>query len=108
MPQIRRVQELTIETLKTLYNPYTTTNKPKTRTPQTPTHRLNQQAPSVLIPGFVTDTRNVPTIPPGRPWETENAKNTGPDPSAGPTPSRHLLSFPTRPAIPRRGLAPTT
>ena len=44
------------------------------------------RAPSVLIPGFVTDTRNVPTIPPGRPWETENAKNTGPDPSAGPTP----------------------
>ena len=34
--------------------------------------------------------------------------NAGPDPSSGPTPSRHLLRFPTRPAIPHKGSAPTT
>ena len=64
--------------------------------------------PTCTTPGFVIDTRNVPTIPPGRPWGTENANNIGPDPSSGPTPNRHLLSFPTRPAIPRKGSAPTT
>ena len=69
---------------------------------------IAQYPPSVLSRVFVVDIRNVPTIPPGRPWGTENAKNTGPDPSSGPTPSRHLLSFPTRPAIPRKASAPTT
>ncbi len=45
MPQICRVQKLTVKTFKTLHNPYTNTNKPKTRTPQTPIQRLNQQSP---------------------------------------------------------------
>ena len=62
----------------------------------------------VLIPGLVMDTRDVPAIPPGRPWGTENAKKAGPDPSDGPTPSRHLLGSRTRPAIPWEGSAPTT
>ena len=41
---------------------------PTTHQHSHPTHPLNQHPPSVLIPGFVIDTRNVPTIPPGRPW----------------------------------------
>ena len=62
---------------------------------------------NVLIPGLVIDTRDVPTIAPGRPWGTENAKNAGPDPSDGPAPSRHLLGSRTRPTIPWEGSAPT-
>ena len=54
------------------------------------------------------DTRDVPTMAPGRPWGTENAKNAGPDLSDGPAPNRHLLGSRTRPAIPWEGSAPTT
>lgn len=46
--------------------------------------------------------------PKGQPQQTENAKNVPPDPFDGPTPSRHLRSPRTRPAVPRRGSAPTT
>ena len=108
MPQIRCVQKLTIKALIPLHNPYNTPNKHKTRASQTPTRRLNQQSPSVLVPGFVIDTRDVPTIRRVGPGGTENAKNAGPDPSDGPTPSRHLLGSRTRPAIPWEGSAPTT
>ena len=55
-----------------------------------------------------SDIRDLPTMAPGRPWGTENAKNAGPDPSGGPAPSRHLLGSRTRPAIPWEGSAPTT
>ena len=34
MPQIPRVQKLTIKTFISLHSPYNTSNKPKTRTPQ--------------------------------------------------------------------------
>ena len=61
------------------------------------------RAPGVPIPGFVMDTRDVPTMAPGQAWGTENAKKAGPDPSGGPAPDRHLLGSRTRPAIPCEG-----
>ena len=53
MPQIRRVQKLTVKAFISLHSPYNTSNKHKTRTGQTPTSRINQQSPrSLLIIGF--------------------------------------------------------
>ena len=39
MPQIRRVQKLTVKAFISLHSPYNTPNKHKTRTGQTPTRR---------------------------------------------------------------------
>ena len=47
--------------------------------------------------------REVQPVPGPVVHETENAKNAEPDPSAGPTPNRHLLGSRTRPAIPYEG-----
>ena len=41
---------------------------------------IAQHPPSVLSRESVPDIRSEPSIPPGRPETTENAKNSGPDP----------------------------
>ncbi len=48
--QFHSVQKLTITTFTTLHTTYNNPNKPKTRTSQHPTDRLNQQSPSNPIP----------------------------------------------------------
>ena len=47
----------------------------------------NRSSSSVPIPGFVVGTRNVPTIPPGRPWAPRTRKTRDPTPPAGPPPA---------------------
>ena len=49
MPQIRCVQKLTIKAFISLYSPYNTPNKHKTRTRHTPTRRINQHPPRTEV-----------------------------------------------------------